>query len=242
MKAGTIPVFNDQLWICNLSEQFENIKFHEFMMQLSSIGYISILIVKPEFIIDNYFIGQEIQIRDEIKKLKSIDEFRTIWADSNFSAYEIAVDDIKNKTSPIRILARIKDAYVYKFISNPAVTGIQYLNAFFPDNDAFNKSVKILEEEFEVLRNDNRFNIHAVEQNDIFSDFTHIFDIIGMKSIETCILKPFINNDNKNEVLDENEINFFSLLNKYPILNEIFNLIVNFESILEFYEKLKGRK
>lgn len=231
---------DDEYWICKLSRKFPGTIFHEFPLRLSPYNYISILCAKTDETTGCLLEEKEVIIREEIKRFPSTDEFESIQTRKNLAGYKIAVDDIKYKTSPIRILASIKEVDIYRFVSNPAISGVQYLNAYFPDIGMFEKSTNILEEEFHVLRDDGEFCVKTADVNNILSEFPDVFKVIAINEEDAKLLKKICNCHDKEGVLEaENDESLFSLAEKYPVLKEIIEIVLNISSIIGFFGNLR---
>ena len=238
MKVGTIPVANDDFWICKSSKEFPEFVFHEFPMKLFSLNYVSMLCLRT----NSLSMKEKLEIRDVIRRFPSIDEFESIQAkDKDQITYKVTIDDINNKTSPVRILARIKEAEVYKFISNPVKTGIQYLNVFFPKVETFEKCVKHLEEDgFQVVKNDKMFGTRTVESGKMYSEFTTLFEMMVMdkESMDSFIETIFDYNNPKIPL--EEDVGFLEYIENCEILKNVIVILLDLYTMLDILKRFKG--
>lgn len=227
----------DGFWICELSRRFPCIVFYEFFLKLTSDNYILLLCAKAT---NNSILREETEVRTAIKQFPSVDEFELIHIGEDFALYKISIDDIKYTTSAVRILARVKEAEVYKFVAHRAINGIEYLNTFFPNNDAFDKCISHLEEEeFQIVRDDEDFGISTEESDNIISEFLNIFDILGIeKKIAESLSKSLHDLDDPENILKE-DTNFIDAVQNNEPLKALFNIILNFPSYLSFLEQIR---
>jgi hypothetical protein len=242
MKVGTIPITKKGYWICTLSTDFPDFIFNEFFLELSHEEYTSLLIIRSK--IEHVSPGEDAMIKTAIKLLPCISEFECINTTVNSLAYRLTIDDTQGETSPARVLSRIENVAVRKFISNPALAGIQYLNLMFTAGNEFEeleKCVVILEkEEFEVVRDDKEFCVRKMETHDRSTVFRDIFEIMGIEGESLSVLRNAVwNQGNRDTILRKNEGSILKLWKEYPVLSAAIDSVLNLFTLIERFGSVK---
>lgn len=251
MRVGIIPIVHNNCWASDTCEKHSDIQFDVALYRVLPTSYKVLVQVKTDNSNFNDFIAVSKSIIESIRKHESIDGFKILKQPDEINKnaiYDIEINDKGYSTGATRIMARVKGAHLYPYVSMPVRhdngMSIEYLSAIFDDEAAFKNTVQALNNDsnINVLKDESEFRSYVINDNEKWTEQKTVFADFLMLPPE--IVKIFIELLSNANVIDEltDETKFLDVVFSSPYSAKIIRSVTGINTLSDFFELLSTLK
>ena len=241
-----IPILHSNCWASDTCKENPDIQLDVALYQVLPTRYKVLVQMKFMNTCSNDFLIVEDSTRKSIRTHKSVEGFKILKQPdktTNNAIYEIEINDKGFSTGATRIMTRVEGTYLYPLMSMPVRHkdggGIEYLSAVFDDQDAFERTSEILDNNpnINVLFDEPEFKSWSLGDNMWHEQKTVFTEFLMSPEMSNVVMDLLSNTGNLGKLYDET--GFLDSVLSSPIYNIIIKSMTGISILNDFYDIFK---